>query len=250
MKMCSRITNVKNKFILRRRLWKFSISRISFSGARRGIITPITLLRRRAAGRLLCLEREDTVKRDKKLRENKGDVRNTIECLKVATELMDEVIHSPFLLRDERFLIWEWSLDVFMKEVRNLVDFQFNKDSRRLTEDSKSTVMFLCNRLNQMRLTECLQEQEGIRYQLKMTINNLFSEGPKWTEVLDHMSKDEPPILVPHNSPVCQEKDAKVEKEQVKEEDGTDEDSGNLRKFEKFMNKTRQEKIRRRLLGL
>ena len=205
--MCSRVTMLRQRFAerrsrLARSLRKLSGLRSKDARRRRGILVSTNALRRGLLGKLRSVERRELVDMDDKIARSGVEAAKAVECLRTATELMDEVVHSPFLIKDSRYSRWEWALDLFLKEVRGLVQYQMMEDTRLTTlNDSESTVMVLCERLHAMRLSECLQEQEGIRYQCKLVVNHLFDEGEAWTEALCDITEEELALEMPDGSP-------------------------------------------------
>ena len=180
MKICSRIMSMRKKYGLRRARAIKELSAWSSMLARRERQRRVKLTSRKRVkmildGRLRRGDRRDIRDLDKVVRANRGDFELTLRCLKEATGYVDDVVMSPKLIRDAKYMWWSQTLDKFLTEMRSLVEM-----NRRPAISDTEIIETLITRLSMMRIYETLGEQTEVRLSLEDTVESLFSL--KWSQ--------------------------------------------------------------------
>ena len=172
-KICSAIMDVRKVYGDRRsrmiqKLARWSRMSLRRERARRIKATSRKSVYNRLAGVLRRGDREDIQKLDKLVSDNRGDIRRTMTCLREATLYLDDVVLNPRLIRDARYKMWKMSLDFFLTEMRVMMDY------RHPGKYEVDVLECLITRLGQMRISEQLDEQIVMRYNLEDVVKTLF----------------------------------------------------------------------------
>ena len=159
---------------LRRSLSKLGKSSFRKEMKRRGRITSWAMIKAKEVGYFQEEEKRDLENLDAAVSGDGGDLVEALRCLQEACTYLDIMIRHPFMMGTTRYRKWSQSLDSFLGEMREQVDYR-----RQPGHHSSSEVeIILERRLREMKIHENSVAQKEIRFKLEDAMQKLFVSMP------------------------------------------------------------------------
>ena len=173
--ICSKIMALRHRYAKRRVTAHRLIVRAARTTSRRermrkGKMTSMKSIMLRIRGELRRRDEEERRFLEEAIRNCKENVEKSMACFDQVLIYIDDIVIKSF--RDAKYKAWEMVLDVFLKEVKNMVHYSIMP-----TREEIRTVDLLIRMLSQMRIAESITEQTQLRWGLEDGLTHLLEDA-------------------------------------------------------------------------